>query len=165
MKLKEYSNLAVAKMRDKERTLPPIVDVKSGADHFLMLDEDGRIWEMGVTVMGQRTSKRNQKKYLVPRMAPVVGSNPNLRFKKIACGSHYNLAISKGGDLYTWGQNMWMQCGHPRPEPKNPGEALEPHEAVISMPRKVPLPDYADIVDVSAGEHFAIALDSDGRVY
>jgi len=166
MKLTEYSNLSVVKMRDKDRTLPPIVDVQSGVDHFLMLDDDGRIWEMGVTVMGQRCSKRNQKKYLIPRMSPMVGRNEFLRFSKIRCGSHFSLAITKNtGELYTWGQNIWMQCGHPLPNHAPPGEALESHEAVIDLPTKVHFPEPTKIVDASAGEHFAIALDSRGRVF
>lgn len=165
MKIEKYSSVCVANMRDKDRTLPPIVDVQSGADHFLMLDDTGHIWEMGITVMGQRSSKRNQKKYLIPRKSPLVGSRAHLRFTKIRCGSHFNLAISREGDLYSWGQNMWMQCGHPRPELENEDDALEPHEAVIDLPTKIQFPIPVKIVDCSAGEHFAIALDSFNRVW
>lgn len=135
--------------------LPPIIDVKSGNNHFLMLDSEGHIWEMGITALGQRFSRRNQQKYLIPRKCPFVSSQSGLRFKRICCGSYFNLAITKSGELYAWGQNNYKQCGVNKR--KNPD--------VIDLPSHVEFEDGVKICQVAAGEHFAIALDENGEVW
>jgi len=141
----------------EQKKLGEMIDIASGLDHMLMLDIDGNIWEMGVTCLGQRTSKRNQHYYLKPRRVGM--KNKGVRFKAVRCGSHYNLAISKDGDLYTWGQNNYLQCGHPlRPRQSNP--------ELIDLPHKVNFNDPSvKLLDVGAGTHTTIALDTSGRLW
>jgi len=135
--------------------LPPIVDIQSGVNHFLMLDNDGKIWEMGITSLGQRVSQRLQKNYLIPRRSPFLSSQSSLHFTHICCGSYFNLAISRTGNLYTWGQNNWLQCGIAT---KNEGEGVD-------LPTKGEFADDIKVKSVAAGEHFAIALDQHGHVW
>jgi len=154
----EYINTANTSKGDVEqKKLGTMIDIASGLDHMLMLDIEGNIWEMGITILGQRTSKRNQHYYLQPRRIGM--KKKGLRFKAIRCGSHYNLAISKDGDLYTWGQNNYMQCGHPlRPRQANP--------ELIDLPHKVNFNDPSvKLLDVGAGTHTTIALDTSGRLW
>eukprot|EP01084_Bolivina_argentea_P192177 329975_1 len=102
----------------RKHKLPLIDHISSALNHFLMLDKNGDMWAMGITKLGQRTSSRNSGRYLNPRLVSVINrgrrrrQNKRMRFKKIACGVHHNVAISNDGDLYSWGQNMWLQCGH-----------------------------------------------------
>jgi len=142
---------------DEQKKLGKMMDIASGLDHMLMLDVDGTIWEMGVTILGQRTSKRNQKHYLQPRRVGL--KNWRAKFRAIRCGSHYNLAISKDQDLYTWGQNNYLQCGHPLQENQSNPE-------LIDLPHKVNFNDPSvKLVDVGAGTHTTIALDTMGRLW
>ena len=120
---------------------PRVVAIASGDHHFLMLDESGRIWGMGIMKLGQRFSKRIAQKQLRPRLIGCVNSKfgrnelgktifkRNVLFKKIACGSYHNLAISKDGDLYTWGQNHFRQCGF--------HNSYNGHNDVIDFPHHV----------------------------
>ena len=116
---------------------PTIIDISSGANHFLMLAINGEIWEMGVSKLGQRTAERLMKKYLMPHRVSFVtkpGTGKKVKFQSIACGAHHNLAISNENQcvsivfllfcfvlyvyniniwnrLYSWGQNNYCQCG------------------------------------------------------
>eukprot|EP00494_Astrolonche_serrata_P031364 UN31633 len=112
VQLTEVRRLCSSHVRDKFKTLPRIIDISSGTNHFIMLDEEKKIWEMGVTSLGQRCSRRNQLKYLVPRQSGFVGPLASLKFTQIVCGDYFNCAISDKEELYTWGQNNYMQCGH-----------------------------------------------------
>jgi len=154
----EYTSSANTSKGDvRQKKINKMIDIASGLDHMLMLDVDGTIWEMGVTILGQRTSKRNQHYYLQPRK---VGLKKwGTKFRAIRCGSHYNLAISTDYALWTWGQNNYLQCGHAlRSKQSNP--------ELIDLPHKVNFNDASvKIVDVGAGTHTTIALDMLGRLW
>jgi len=151
------TKLEYIRTANTSKKIGKMIDIASGLDHMLMLDVDGNIWEMGVTILGQRTSKRNQHYYLQPRRVGL--KNWEVKFKAIRCGSHYNLAISSNNDLYTWGQNNYLQCGHPmRQKQSNP--------ELIDLPHKVNFNDPSvKLVDVGAGTHTTIALDTLGRLW
>jgi len=154
----EYTSSANTSKGDvRQKNINKMIDIASGLDHMLMLDVEGTIWEMGVTILGQRTSKRNQHYYLQPRM---VGLKKwGTKFRAIRCGSHHNLAISTNHDLYTWGQNNYLQCGHAlRKRQSNP--------ELIDLPHKVNFNDASvKIIEVGAGTHTTIALDTLGRLW
>jgi len=141
----------------EQKPIGKMIDVASGLDHMLMLDVAGNIWEMGVTNLGQKRSRRNWHFYLQPRRVGL--KNWDIRFKAIRCGSHTNLAISTEDDLYTWGQNNYLQCGHPlRKRQSNPD--------LIDLPHKVNFNDPSvKFVDIGAGTHTTIALDAQGRLW
>jgi len=154
----EYIRTAnTSKGNVENKKIAKMIDIASGLDHMLMLDVDGTLWEMGVTILGQRTSKRNQHYYLQPRRVGL--KNWEAKFRAISCGSHYNLAISRDNDLYTWGQNNYLQCGHPMRERQSNPE-------LIDLPHKVNFDDPSvKLVDVGAGTHTTIALDTEGRLW
>jgi len=145
----EYINTAnTPKGNVEKQKIARMTDIGSGLDHMLMLDVDGNVWEMGVTIFGQRTSRRLQHTYLQPRRVPLKE-----KIRAIRCGSHYNLAISRDNDLYTWGQNLFLQCGHEKSE-------------LIGRPYKVDFKDPSvKLLDVGAGTHTTIALDTSGRLW
>merc|ERR1711933_153527 len=118
----------------RKNVLPPIVDISSGCDHFLMLDKSGDIWEMGITLLGQRTSRRNQKLYLQPRLAGLPQRLRGTKFRAVRCGAHFNMAISTEDDLYAWGQNNYLQCGMPK-------RMRQANPELIDLPCKVELGD------------------------
>jgi len=141
-----------------------------------MLDVKGSIWKMGVTKLGQRWCSR--KKYLCPQRVSVINAARNrratkkIKFIKIACGNHHNLAISSSNQLYSWGQNIWLQCGHPSNQCG--------YGDVVDQPRWVPFykskkdlddeeekDEQADykIIDVVAGEHMTVCLATNGSVW
>ena len=92
------------------KVLPHIKDIASGGNHFLMLTFDGEIWQMGYTPLGQRTARRQVKRYLLPHTVPKVKGVTShtkgvavIKFKQIECGSFHNCAIDTDNALYCWG--------------------------------------------------------------
>lgn len=152
----EYVASSNTKGNERQR-LPAIVDIASGLDHMLMVDVDGNLWEMGVTLLGQRSSSRNQHLYLQPRRVGL--KQRSVKFSAVRCGSHFNIAVSRDKDLFTWGQNNYMQCGHPlRTKQANP--------KLIDMPAKVDFKNPSvKVQDVGGGVHYTVVLDTSGRVW
>merc|ERR1712130_955106 len=160
----------------RNKTLPEIQSIASGVNHFLMLTKKGDIWKMGVTKLGQRWCPRNTKKYLMPQRVSLVKnkkSNKRVRFIKIGCGNHHNVAISDQGQLYSWGQNIWLQCGHP-PDQCGYGDVVDQPRWVPFYENKINVNDENEqnvqlesykILDVVAGEHMTVCLDIHGKVF
>merc|ERR1712130_636233 len=162
----------------KNKQLPQISMIASGVNHFLMLDIKGSIWKMGVTKLGQRWCSRNTKKYLCPQRVSVINAAKNKRctkkvkFIKIACGNHHNLAISSSNQLYSWGQNIWLQCGH-RSDQCGYGDVVDQPRWVPFYKNKKDLDDDDEedkqidykIIDVVAGEHMTVCLATNGSVW
>jgi len=154
----EYIRTANTSAGDaQQKKIAKMKDIASGLDHMLMLDVDGNLWEMGVTCLGQRTSRRNQHTYLQPRRVGI--KDRSIKFRAVRCGSHYNLAITTENDLYTWGQNNFHQCGHRLRTGTSKPE-------LIDLPHKVNFNDPSvKVYDVGAGTHTTIALDTSGRIW
>eukprot|EP01084_Bolivina_argentea_P064584 117767_1 len=164
----------------KNKKLPQISEIASGVNHFLMLDVYGNVWKMGVTKLGQRWCARNTKKYLCPQRVSVINIAQNrratkrIKFVHISCGNHHNLAISTDQQLYSWGQNIWLQCGHPKDQ-CGYGNVVDQPRLVLFYKNKINinsenekdllLEQHPKIQSVCAGEHMTIALDIKGRVY
>eukprot|EP01084_Bolivina_argentea_P064583 117766_1 len=169
----------------KNKILQPIKKIASGADHFVMLDCYGEIWMMGVTKLGQKWSERNASKYLSPHRinSNVITTSPNknnkkrhnVKFLDIACGNYHNIAISYDRKLYSWGQNVWLQCGYLK-EQSGYNNVIDQPRLVPFYENKINLNDNDEInkeieqyqirvSSVVAGEHMTIVLDISGNVW
>nr|XP_013806962.1 PREDICTED: E3 ISG15--protein ligase HERC5-like [Apteryx mantelli mantelli] len=69
------------------------------ATHMLLLSSDGKLSEH------QATASANHFK---TRLLKELG---NQHIVQIACGDHHSMALSRGGELFTWGQNAHGQLG------------------------------------------------------
>uniref|UniRef100_A0A8C4Y2T0 HECT domain-containing protein n=2 Tax=Gopherus evgoodei TaxID=1825980 RepID=A0A8C4Y2T0_9SAUR len=66
-----------------------------GAAHMLILSSEGKLISATANKSEMRLLKELRDKYIV----------------QIACGDHHSMALSKGGELFTWGQNSHGQLG------------------------------------------------------
>lgn len=153
------------------KKLPSIIRLSSGNNHFLMLDENCYVWEMGITKLGQRISERIEKEYLKPRrmILKIRKISFNLkrfefRAKDIICGTHFNLVLSQDGQIYSWGQNNWFQTGHINKLTKIDIDTNW-YRTVIDKPKKISFSKKIMIISMAGGEHYAIALDNQGNVW
>ncbi|XP_074849736.1 E3 ISG15--protein ligase HERC5-like isoform X2 [Carettochelys insculpta] len=69
------------------------------AAHMLILSSEGKLSEHSISATTNKSEirllKELKSKYVV----------------QIACGDHHSMALSKGGELFTWGQNAHGQLG------------------------------------------------------
>ena len=78
-----------------------------GADHTLLLTRDGSLLSFGLGSRGQLGHGD-----ILPRPEPyLLSALAGLPVKAVACGSWHCLALSKCGDVYSWGWNKDGQLG------------------------------------------------------
>lgn len=83
-------------------------EVSCGADHTLLLMEDGSLYSRGIGTRGQLGHGD-----ILPRTGPcVIEALWGVAVKDVACGLWHSAALSADGDVYSWGWNVEGQLGH-----------------------------------------------------
>lgn len=143
-----------------------IVQIASGLDHMLALQQDGTLWGWGYGDVGQvggtfqtiqildslglpfvagYSSERQPIRVHVPPFA-----QQDIPLVEIAAGGRHSLALARDGSLWAWGRNRDGQLGL--------GDPLDRY-----LPSRLrPLPD---IVRLAAGGNHSLALDGNGTLY
>nr|XP_032807829.1 RCC1 domain-containing protein 1 isoform X2 [Petromyzon marinus] len=80
-----------------------------GREHVLLLTDDGTVWGWGPGRHGQQGHGTTEAE-VAPR--PVEGLQ-GLPMVGVAAGGWHSVALSRGGDVYTWGWNEAGQLGLP----------------------------------------------------
>ncbi|KAL0272513.1 UNVERIFIED_CONTAM: hypothetical protein PYX00_005450 [Menopon gallinae] len=100
---------------NKNRTKPEKIEgleayricrVSCGANHTLAFNEWGQLFGWGSDAQGQIGS--NGESQLSPR---IVKSLAMFHIIQISCGQSHSLALTNGGELYSWGGNSHGQLG------------------------------------------------------
>jgi regulator of chromosome condensation len=95
-----------------------IVWIGGGEHHSLALTSDGKLLAWGRLDINQLGIPKSQTADIAlpqpnPRYLPVPTVIPNIPpMKFAACGTHHNIAISRAGEIYTWGSGETWQVGH-----------------------------------------------------
>ncbi|XP_014266621.3 putative E3 ubiquitin-protein ligase HERC3 isoform X1 [Maylandia zebra] len=77
----------------------------------------------------------------------------NIHVSQVACGSQHSVALTKDGQLYTWGQDCRGQLG------------LGTRESVCRSPQHVPSLSAIPVIQVAAGGDQSFALSVSGGVF
>jgi alpha-tubulin suppressor-like RCC1 family protein len=125
--------------------------VAAGYDHALAVGTDGKLYEWGGGEIG------------APDAGPLVPTDAQLpraiKPKVISAGDDFDLALATDGRVWAWGDNSWGQMG-PSAWPEGMGPLpSSPHPVVV------PLPKGTHATSVTAGNDFALAIGTNGRVY
>ena len=111
-----------------------IKDVKLGKHHILILTQEGRLYSYGGNDEGQlgyntprseqssefetvfysdkpRSIKPGNTKVIPSRAGNNKLTQYQHEFSQIACGNYHNLALTKTGNVFTWGKNSENQLG------------------------------------------------------
>ncbi|KAF9093423.1 hypothetical protein BGX23_003348 [Mortierella sp. AD031] len=131
--------------------LEDIIDIATGSDHVLALDNSGLIYSWGngqQMQLGRRIVARRMLDGLTPES---VGAK---HMTKVGAGSYHSFALDKNGKASAWGLNTYGQCGLDDAKVEN-------------IPSVAPIKALKDehIVDIQGGEHHSIALTKDGRLF
>uniref|UniRef100_F6RHY4 HECT and RLD domain containing E3 ubiquitin protein ligase 5 n=1 Tax=Macaca mulatta TaxID=9544 RepID=F6RHY4_MACMU len=114
-----------------------IHSVDQGADHMLILSSDGKPFEYDYSMKHLRSESILQEKKII----------------QITCGDYHSLALSKGGELFAWGQNLHGQLGVGRKFPSTTTPQIVEHLAGVPL------------AQISAGEAHSMALSMSGNIY
>ncbi|KAF4656715.1 hypothetical protein FOZ61_006728 [Perkinsus olseni] len=118
----------------RTRTTPFVIkSIACGAEHTLVLADDGRLFSTGSNQHGQLGRSTPRERSSDPELAP-VSCMPSERIESIACGYFCSFAITVEGELWAWGDNRYGQLGIPSTHSET---VLEPVMVSISPTFKV----------------------------
>ncbi|XP_058802630.1 secretion-regulating guanine nucleotide exchange factor [Phymastichus coffea] len=125
-----------------------IVKIVGGAGHSLLLDNAGRVFSCGWNNKGQagvtNASSHFQRMAVVPEGEEIVD---------IACGWDSSMALTKSGELFTWGSNSHGQLGLT-------------HAAIGAKVNKLSKVEFAKPVQrISMGLRHSAVITKDARVF
>jgi len=118
--------------------------VSAGIQFSCCLDKDGRIFTFGRCDSGQLGFANYESYYDCVKEPLQVQlssneSDDDTKAIDIACGDNHCFAVTKKGDLYSWGFSGQNQCG------------FDDNEDIIPLPKKVIFPKKVEVLQVSGG--------------
>ena len=130
------------------------VYVSAGYDHVLMLASDGCVYAWGNNEYGQLGIDNGGAMLTTPTL---VSALQNKDIVAVAAGARFSLALSKSGQVYSFGRNNKLQLGY----------TLANSAEYSATPKLLTTPDLknAVITKIHAGTSSAAAIDADGKVY
>ncbi|XP_044016380.1 regulator of chromosome condensation-like [Aphidius gifuensis] len=139
-----------------------IIKISSGADHLVMLSENGHVYTCGCGEQGQlgrvasRTADRHNRHGIDHLLNPNLVEfkiNKKLQFSNIWAGQYCTFAREYNkGDIYVFGLNNYHQIGLSDP-------------IAYYHPKISKTFNGKDWNVISSGQHHTIALDNDGQVF
>ncbi|XP_062852316.1 probable E3 ubiquitin-protein ligase HERC6 [Trichomycterus rosablanca] len=150
--------LGRAKTRDNNKLpvkiegLGGVAAVACGQDHCLALCDSGQVFSWGANGEGQLGINNSVAK--CPKPVPVQIPMPfSIPVVQVACGNCHSLALTKGGEVFSWGQNNYGQLGLGK------SVVLQPAPALVRALTGVP------VIQISAGGAHTLALALPSRVF
>lgn len=94
-----------------------IVEIAAGAQHAIALTSDGIIWTWGSNKHGQLGNGATGGILTLP--APIRGAVTGIKFSSVRAGSRHSLALTRSGEIYSWGANGQGQLGQGDTQDRN----------------------------------------------
>jgi len=117
----------------------------AGSGFSMAIRGDGSLWAWGFNAFGQLGDGTDEDKHIPVKIMDDVTS--------VSMGVIFTLAVKKDGSLWGWGHNFYGQLGI--------GTRSESNWDANPIPVKI----MEDVVQVSAGGHYAAAVKSDGSLW
>ncbi|EFA83284.1 regulator of chromosome condensation domain-containing protein [Heterostelium album PN500] len=156
----EKSGSKVGEIVDKNQMTPvlvdfgsksiKIVDISAGWAYSAAVTSTGNVYTWGFNEKGQ-LGLGDRWYHGNPR---VIRSLSNKSIVNIACGRQHMAAISKSGDLYTWGLGVFGQLGHGKLK-----SLLHPKKVLYFEQQQ------KKIVQVATGANFTMAVSENGELF
>lgn len=133
-------------------------EVSTATDHYLVLLSDGTVMAMGCNQYGQL----GDSSWIMEQTAYQVVTSEEGKLlsniKSISTGGFHNIALDDRGQVWAWGRNLEGQLGT--------GLANETERSSsVRGATRVVFPQEVNIVEISAGATFSLALDDQGYVW
>ncbi|XP_029376575.1 probable E3 ubiquitin-protein ligase HERC4 isoform X4 [Echeneis naucrates] len=127
-----------------------IVAMSCGESHTLALNDKGQIFSWGLGSDGQLGLNNFEECVRVPRN---IKSLSDVQITQVACGYWHSHALSRGGQVFSWGQNRYGQLG------------LGKKGQSISTPQIIKSLQGIPFAQISAGGAHSFALTLSGAVF
>uniref|UniRef100_A0A667Y1W2 HECT and RLD domain containing E3 ubiquitin protein ligase 4 n=1 Tax=Myripristis murdjan TaxID=586833 RepID=A0A667Y1W2_9TELE len=127
-----------------------IVAVSCGEAHTLALNDKGQVFSWGLGSDGQLGLNNFEECVRVPRN---IKSLSDVQIAQVACGYWHSHALSRGGQVFSWGQNRYGQLG------------LGVDGQGISTPQIIQSLQGIPFAQISAGGAHSFALTLSGAVF
>ena len=124
-----------------------VIDVDSGSRFTAAITEDGSLYTWG---MGRDYVLGHNSRDVI-KAPKKVETMSDTKFKQVACGRNFMVALDTNGFVHAWGNNMNGQVGNSK------------FSKVVEVPHKIRI--LKDIVFIIAGDFHCAALTSDGKVF
>uniref|UniRef100_A0A3B3SXT5 HECT and RLD domain containing E3 ubiquitin protein ligase 3 n=1 Tax=Paramormyrops kingsleyae TaxID=1676925 RepID=A0A3B3SXT5_9TELE len=127
-----------------------IAAVSCGRSHSVAVNDQGQVFAWGAGGGGQLGLGTTEEAVRIPRLVRKLCEH---RISQIMCGNHHCIALSKDGQLFTWGQNSSGQLGLGKAHPSTPSPS--PLKSLSGIP----------LAHVAAGGDHSFALSLSGAVF
>lgn len=87
-----------------------VFSVHCGRSHTLFLTNNG-LYAMGCNKLGQLGIDESSQRMNIALQPMLIKAFDNKNITQISAGQHHN-AVVADDQLYTWGWNVYAQCGH-----------------------------------------------------
>ncbi|XP_039600637.1 E3 ubiquitin-protein ligase HERC2 isoform X1 [Polypterus senegalus] len=127
-----------------------VIDVScgSGDAQTLAVTENGQVWSWGDGDYG-KLGRGGSDGCKTPKL---VEKLQDLNIVKVCCGSQFSVALTKDGQVYTWGKGDNQRLGH----------GTEEH---VRYPKLLDSLQGKKVVDIAVGSTHCLALTDDGEVH
>ena len=132
--------------QDKESQ---IVQIYKGKYHLIKLTQDGKVYGCGESyfgVVGLGGAQSAKKPILIPNLS-------NKKVVQIASGMFHSLALSREGDLYSWGMGFEGQLG------------LTAQYKCVSSPRYVKFFFNKPVKFIACGHNYSLCVTYDNKLW
>uniref|UniRef100_A0AAQ5XYX5 HECT domain-containing protein n=1 Tax=Amphiprion ocellaris TaxID=80972 RepID=A0AAQ5XYX5_AMPOC len=127
-----------------------IVAVSCGESHTLALNDKGQVFSWGLGSDGQLGLNNFEECVRVPRNIKTLS---DVQIAQVACGYRHSHALSRGGQVFSWGQNRYGQLG------------LGINGQNVSTPQIIQSLQGIPFAQISAGGAHSFALTLSGAVF
>ncbi|MEN9521770.1 MAG: hypothetical protein RL065_147 [Bacteroidota bacterium] len=137
--------------------LDSIIQISSSSEHALAVDANGNVWVWGRNYYGEAgigTTNTYISQAVQVLNSTGIGILSNV--KSVSAGTHFSLALKNDGTVWAWGNNNVGQLGI------NTSTNINLPTQVTDITGNQFL---TNIVSIEAGDGFAMALSSSGKVY
>ena len=126
------------------------ITISAGADHVLALGSDGNVYAWGNNASGQLGFDNGGAIQSTPTLVEAL---KNKNVIAVSAGRYFSLALTDGGQIYSFGKNTLLQLGY------------ETAEEFSAAPTLIASLNGVFITQICAGYDSAIAIDTDGKAY
>ncbi|XP_068614172.1 probable E3 ubiquitin-protein ligase HERC3 [Brachionichthys hirsutus] len=127
-----------------------IIMVSCGRAHSMAVNDQGQLFAWGADEGGQLGLGTAEAAVRIPRLIKKLCDH---RISQVMCGNQHCIALSRDGQLFTWGQNANGQLGLGKEEPSKPFP--HPLKSLAGIP----------LAKITAGGDHSFALSLSGAVF
>ena len=138
----------------------PAIAIAAGNFHTLCVTESGLVWAWGSNAIGQCGLGNELANTSEPR---VVAALKNEKVTAVAAGAEHSLALSRTGEVYSWGGGGQGKLGHGSPPTLQ--RFLGRQNKPEWKPRLIRALETHRIVQISAGHMHSGCVTSDSRAF